>query len=35
MFSAEREKINFVQEVNPVGQNVEDWMTEGNRLLIE
>lgn len=28
MFSAEREKINFVQEVNPVGQNVEDWMTE-------
>lgn len=29
MFSAEKEKIDFVKAVNPVGKNVEDWMTEG------
>jgi len=28
MFSAENEKIDFVKFVNPVGKNVEDWMTE-------
>ena len=29
MYSAEKEKIDFVKPVNPVGKNVEDWMTEG------
>lgn len=29
MYSAEKEKIDFVKAVNPVGKNVEDWMTEG------
>ena len=28
MYSAEKEKIDFVKPVNPVGKNVEDWMTE-------
>ena len=28
MFSAEGEKINFVENVNPVKKAVEDWMTE-------
>ena len=28
MYSAEKEKIDFVKFVNPVGKNVEDWMTE-------
>jgi len=28
MFSAEREKIDFVSVVNPNGKNVEDWMDE-------
>ena len=26
MFSAEKEKVNFVEEVNPNDKNVEDWM---------
>jgi hypothetical protein len=32
MYSAEKEKIDFVKPVNPVGKNVEDWMTEGKLL---
>lgn len=28
MFSAEKEKINFVKHINPVGKPVEDWMNE-------
>jgi len=28
MFSAEREKIDFVKPVNPVNRNVEDWMND-------
>ena len=28
MYSAEKEKIDFVKPVNPVGKNVEDWMGE-------
>jgi len=28
MFSAEREKVNFVSHVDPVKKNVEDWMGE-------
>jgi len=30
MYSAEREKIDFTKFINPVGKNVEDWMTECN-----
>lgn len=26
MFSAEKEKVDFVEEVNPNEKNVEDWM---------
>jgi len=28
MISAEKEKIDFVKPVNPVGKPVEDWMNE-------
>jgi dynein heavy chain, axonemal len=28
MFSAEKEKVDFVEEVNPNDKNVEDWMNE-------
>ena len=28
MYSAENEKINFVEIVDPLKKNVEDWMTE-------
>ena len=28
MFSAEKEKVNFVKIVDPVNKNVEDWMSE-------
>ena len=28
MYSAENEKINFVENVDPLRKNVEDWMTE-------
>lgn len=28
MLSAENEKINFVEIVDPLKKNVEDWMTE-------
>ena len=28
MISAEKEKIEFVKPVNPVGKPVEDWMNE-------
>ena len=28
MFSAEKEKINFVTPIDPVHKNVEDWMGE-------
>lgn len=28
MFSAEKEKVDFVEEVNPNEKNVEDWMNE-------
>jgi len=28
MFSAENEKIDFVEIVDPIRKNVEDWMTE-------
>ena len=28
MYSAESEKINFVEIVDPLKKNVEDWMTE-------
>ncbi len=28
MFSAEKEKVDFVQPVNPVGKSVEHWMTD-------
>jgi len=28
MFSAEKEKVNFVNKVNPIGLNVEEWMSE-------
>ena len=33
MFSAEREKINFVSNVNPNGKNVEDWMGEVEEMM--
>jgi dynein heavy chain len=28
MMSAEKEKVKFFGEVNPVGKNVEEWMQE-------
>ena len=28
MFSAEKEKVDFVKVVDPVNKNVEDWMSE-------
>ena len=28
MYSAENEKIDFVEIVDPIRKNVEDWMTE-------
>ena len=28
MFSAEREKVDFIKEVNPVGKSVEHWMSD-------
>lgn len=28
MFSAEKEKVDFVKIVDPVNKNVEDWMSE-------
>ena len=30
MLSAEKEKINFVKAINPIGKPVEDWMCECN-----
>ena len=28
MFSAEKEKVDFVDHINPNEKNVEDWMNE-------
>ena len=28
MFSAEKERVNFVKMLDPVNKNVEDWMSE-------
>jgi len=28
MYSAEREKVNFIKDVNPVGKSVEHWMAD-------
>jgi len=28
MFSAEKEKVNFMKIVDPLNKNVEDWMSE-------
>jgi dynein heavy chain len=33
MFSAEKEKVNFVDEVNPNEKNVEDWMNEVENMM--
>lgn len=33
MYSAEQEKIDFVTEIDPVNKNVEDWMTEVEKMM--
>ena len=33
MFSAEKEKVEFVQNVNPNEKNVEDWMNEVEQMM--
>ena len=35
MFSAEKEKVNFVDEVDPNDKNVEDWMNEVEAMMRE
>lgn len=35
MFSAEKEKVDFVSEVNPNQKNVEDWMNEVENMMRE
>ena len=33
MFSAEKEKVDFVDYVNPNEKNVEDWMNEVEEMM--
>jgi len=33
MFSEENEKIEFVTPIDPVNKNVEDWMTEVEKMM--
>lgn len=35
MFSAEKEKVDFVEEVNPNEKNVEDWMNEVEQMMCQ
>ena len=35
MFSAEKEKVDFVEEVNPNEKNVEDWMNEVEHMMMQ
>lgn len=35
MFSAEKEKVDFVSEVDPNDKNVEDWMNEVEEMMRE
>lgn len=35
MFSAEKEKVDFVKFVDPVKKNVEDWMGEVEHMMCE
>jgi dynein heavy chain, axonemal len=35
MYSAEKEKVNFVRPVDPVGKNVEDWMGDLEEMMKE
>lgn len=33
MFSAQKEKVNFIEDVNPNQKNVEDWMNEVENMM--
>ena len=35
MFSAEKEKVEFVEEVDPNNKNVEDWMNEVEHMMCQ
>ena len=35
MFSAEKEKVDFVEEVDPNNKNVEDWMNEVEQMMCQ
>jgi len=35
MFSAEKEKVDFAEDVNPNEKNVEDWMNEVEQMMCQ